>query len=380
MQCRQCGQNLEPRTSKKTGRTYYVDAGTGQYHTPTCPARKQRTESTESTHTMPTTTHETVKASIGIEPTPRANGDLASIIAHHVASLMPTPTATMDEDRVRQIVRETSSSVDIVVSVRGSDAPPINVGRQHAQFSLLLAIVARRRNVWMVGPAGSGKTTAGHAVAKALSLRFFSISVGPQTTQSQIFGFMVFTANDAENPARYVSTVFRDAYQNGGVFLIDEIDRGNPGVLTALNQAIENGLCAFPDGMIQKHPDFVVIAAANTYGTGASREYVGALQLDAATLDRFVMVPWNYDESLETDIAVATFTASGGTDMSILTAWLAKVRHARERIAALKLRQVVSPRASIVGADLLASGIDEATVAACVLYKGMDADTIERIS
>lgn len=178
----------------------------------------------------------------------------------------------------------------------------------------------------------------------------------------------------------YIPTEFRRRFEQGGVFLIDEIDRGNPGVLTALNQAIENGTCAFPDAMIPRHPDFITVAAANTYGTGASREYVGALQLDAATLDRFVMLHWDYDEALETDIARATFTASGGTDSTIISRWLLKVRYARQRATALSIRHIVSPRASIVGADLLGSGLPESTVAPLVLWKGLDSDTIARLS
>jgi MoxR-like ATPase len=274
---------------------------------------------------------------------------------------------------IAQDVIANSPTRALVVSVRGSTIPPFNAGRQHAQFPLLVSIIARRRNIWLAGPAGSGKTSAAHAAARALSLAFGSISVGPQTTQSALFGYMDAHGN-------YIPTEFRRRFEQGGVFLIDEIDRGNPGVLTALNQAIENGTCAFPDAMIPRHPDFITVAAANTYGTGASREYVGALQLDAATLDRFVMLHWDYDEALETDIARATFTASGGTDSTIISRWLLKVRYARQRATALSIRHIVSPRASIVGADLLGSGLPESTVAPLVLWKGLDSDTIARLS
>jgi len=50
-----------------------------------------------------------------------------------------------------------------------------------------------------------------------------------------------------------------------------------------------------------RHPDFICIAAANTFGRGADRQYVGRNQLDESTLDRFRIgtVPMDYDEGLE---------------------------------------------------------------------------------
>jgi len=345
----------------------------GSFHSAHCPARKRNTEKPEQ---IEQTTQQTTQKPTGeyVPHDDTQRDDLASIIAQAVAALLPKTEAKLDEDRVRALIAENGgASRNIVVTVRDSGKPAVDVGRQHARFPLLLAFIARRKNVYMVGPAGSGKTSAAHKASDALSLVFGSMSVGPQTTQSGIFGYMDAHGN-------YVATEFRRRYEHGGVFLFDEIDRGNPGVLTALNQAIENGSCSFPDKPIQKHADFVAIAAANTYGTGASREYVGALQLDASTLDRFATIAWGYDEQLETDLATATYAATGGTDTAVLTAWIGKVRKARKRAAELKIRHIVSPRASIVGAEMLATGMDEATVAECVLWKGLDSDSIERLS
>lgn len=375
--CRACGEPIEWRTSARSGRRYKVNAPTstlpvGQFHSMYCGKAKQLA----SQPPEPPAPQQSHSSEPIAEHGPTAQRDsLATLIAQHVAAIIPAREPAIDESRVREIVRKAMSEnghCNITVSVCNSNSAPIDVGRQHKQFPLLLSIIARRRNLWIAGPAGSGKTSAAHAAARALNLEFGSMSVGPQTTQSSIFGYMDAHGN-------YVPTEFRRRYEQGGVFLFDEIDRGNPGVLTALNQAIENGACAFPDAMIPKHTDFVSIAAANTFGMGASREYVGALQLDAATRDRFVMLAWDYDESLERDLAYATFEASGGTDQSMLADWIALVRSVRAKANKLQVRHVVSPRASIIGADLLASGIPAATVADCVLWKGLDTETIERL-
>jgi cobaltochelatase CobS len=45
---------------------------------------------------------------------------------------------------------------------------------------------------------------------------------------------------------KLVRTLLREAYEHGGVFLLDEIDAGNPGVLTVLNALLANGQVGFP--------------------------------------------------------------------------------------------------------------------------------------
>ena len=55
----------------------------------------------------------------------------------------------------------------------------------------------------------------------------------------------------------------------------------------------------FPTGRVYAHENFRVVAAANTFGTGASYEYTGRTQLDAATLDRFAPIYIDYDERIE---------------------------------------------------------------------------------
>lgn len=223
---------------------------------------------------------------------------------------------------------------------------------QHYKFHELLSVIKCRLNVLLVGPAGSGKTSGGYNVAEHLKLPFYSISVGLQTTKSEFFGYM-------NADGKYVSTLFRKAFEKGGIFLLDEMDAGNANVITAINQALANGYCAFPDGMISKHKDFIVVASANTFGTGANRDYVGRNQLDAATLDRFVIIEWGYDEELE-DTMVKN------------KEWLNFIRKCRFNANTYNIRTVISPRASMAGEKLLAEGLDHDTVVEMVLTKGLN--------
>ena len=172
-----------------------------------------------------------------------------------------------------------------------------NLGVQHNQFPRLLALVqkriaanSRRVNVWLPGPAGSGKTTAAQTVARALSLPFYY--TGAIMDETKVFGYR--NAN-----GDYIETDFFKAYTQGGVFLWDEADGSDPMVSVMLNAAVDGMLASFPHGMFTRHPDFIFIAAANTYGMGANDKYVGRNRLDAATLDRFVKLGWDYCPELE---------------------------------------------------------------------------------
>lgn len=208
---------------------------------------------------------------------------------------------------------------------------------RHKQFEPLLRMVVRNLDVLLTGGAGTGKTHAAHQIATALSLPFYCQSVGAQTSKSDLLGFIDATGN-------YRASTFREAYENGGVYVMDEIDAGNANVLIVLNSALSNNICAFPDKMVERHPDFKFIATANTYGNGASRKYVGRNQLDAATLDRFTVLEWQLDEKLE-EALVKPYKFG--------KEWLGAVRRVRQLVYEQEIRAVISPRASIKGATLL---------------------------
>jgi MoxR-like ATPase len=212
-------------------------------------------------------------------------------------------------------------------------------GLKHNQLEQLITYAAMRLSPLLVGMAGTGKTHAAEQVSKALDLPFYAMSVGAQTSKSDIIGYMSASGE-------YVPTHFRKAYEEGGLFLMDEIDAGNANVLIQVNAALSNGLCAFPDKMVTRHRDFVFIASANTYGNGANRQYVGRNQLDAATLDRFAVIDWLIDDELESNLAVGL---NG-------KAWYMAVRAARDYVAEKSIRALISPRATQKGSKLLNVG------------------------
>lgn len=160
----------------------------------------------------------------------------------------------------------------------------------HEEFETVLQFVMANEPVMLVGPAGTGKNVICKQVAKILGLDFyFSNAV---TQEYKLTGFI-----DANGT--YQETEFYKAFKNGGLFMLDEIDASIPEVLVILNAAIANRYFDFPNGKIEAHKDFRVIAAGNTFGLGASYQYVGRNQLDAASLDRFAQVEINYSPRIE---------------------------------------------------------------------------------
>jgi cobaltochelatase CobS len=159
----------------------------------------------------------------------------------------------------------------------------------------------------------------------------------------------------------YHGTQYREAFENGGLFLVDEIDAGNPNVLAVLNASLSNSWCAFPDKMVRRHPKFRCVAAGNTWGTGRTIQYVGRNPIDAATLNRFVYIQWDYDEALETKIAG-------------MPEWSAFVQACRAEIKRRGVNFLISPRASIFGALLLKAGVPVQDVINDVVMPNLDPD------
>jgi len=233
----------------------------------------------------------------------------------------------------------------------------------HSSLDLIMRILKstkrKEKNIMLVGGAGSGKTHLVSTIAEALDRQFYPMSVGLQTTKSDLLGFINATGN-------YITTPLRKAYEEGGVLLLDEFDSAHAGVVTILNSLLANGHCSFPDKIITKHQDFICLCACNTYGKGGSIDYVGRNRLDGATLDRFIMVNVGYDTQLE-------------RALTNHKPWEDVIYKIRENIASHGIKMIVSPRALMDGADLLDEGICLTDVLDMVIFKGCDDDIIAKL-
>lgn len=287
-----------------------------------------------------------------------AASQLASLIAQMAGSAInPETVARIVDERINAAL---ASIPSVKIECKGFDGVSRDVaGHQHPLFKTLLRAASSRMangfapNVWIAGPAGSGKTHAGHMLADALGLPFHLN--GALSMAFELLGFIDAGGN-------YHRTPFREAYENGGVYMFDEVDGSDNAALLALNAALANGHAAFPDMAIKRHPDCIIIGSANTWGLGATAEYVGRAKIDAAFLSRFpVRLNWQYDTALE--IAI-----SGNEGFA------RRVIAARERAAQAGVKVLIDPRASQAGAALIAAGMTSDEAANLTYLANLSAD------
>lgn len=342
--CAKCGAGF-PKGSAIT-----YDKNTKKtYHAPKCPTPQQGQDGNDARQQQQPkldAAQDQMRAAI------KALGFVDVPQAYEISEEVTAKVAEAAQNAAKQAAEAIAKAQQpraTTVEIKLPDGTARDMGRQHKQFGTLAKVVGAGCHAWVAGPAGSGKTTAAAAVAEALGLSF-SFD-GALDTEYKVCGFV-----DAHG--RIVSTAFRKAYTEGGLHLFDECDASLAPALLAINAALANGHAAFPDGTAKKHDNFRCIAAANTWGTGATFDYVGRSKLDAAFLDRFVRLSWEYDEELERD-------TSGNLD------WCAYVQKARKAAAAKGVRVVISPRATYHGARLLAAGLPKEEVITLTMRNGM---------
>lgn len=312
----------------------------------------------------------TPKPKASTKPQPQPQGGtlekaLADILQGVVADSIGDLRVELDE--VRDLIAKVQPKVT-EVHLSSGEIRKVD-GVQHAIFPKVLVGLSEREALWLVGPAGTGKSTIAEQAAQALGLDFSSRSCSAQTTETAITGYMDATGT-------YRTTEFRERYEKGGVMLLDEVDNGNPNVLTVLNSALSNNFMAFPDGMVRRHQDFVLVATANTFGNGATAEYVGRNAIDKAFVDRFSFLEVNYDRAVEEAMLASVTELHPAT----ATKWLDVVTKCRANAETYGLKVVISPRATIKGAKWLRNdGITMKDVVDMVILKGAKPEQASKI-
>ena len=149
-------------------------------------------------------------------------------------------------------------------------------------------------NVYLYGPAGTGKTVLAEKVAKKLkwgdkfseAVPCYTINCSQWTSPTAILGG--FSING------YVDGQLEQAWEFGGVLLLDELPKLDANTAGLLNNALSKSndvdapLTNGEGRVILKHPQFAVIATGNTDMKSQSVNFSGNNRQDYSLVDRFV--------------------------------------------------------------------------------------------
>jgi hypothetical protein len=282
-------------------------------------------------------------------------------------------------DRVTKLIEELVAKAGHRIEIVGPGGEVKSIsGAIHPQVTQLVAWLNAGVPAWAWSAAGSGKTHMARQIAEIMGVTPYVISVDPTLTVAKLLGYRNVANGE------FVPGFLYQAYKEGGLVALDEIDTGDPGVIASLNALLSNSHYLFPNNeTVERHARFHVLALANTKGTGAIAGYTARNRLDAATLDRFAVIEIQYDPGLE--LLLSTGSGVVGQPWKptnpatvehqvAYTTWVQKVR------AQVGNSVLVSPRASINGCKALRAGIPMSEVMEALVFKLVADDTRKRIT
>ena len=323
---------------------------------PSVQARKDRLDREKSTNSRsrnPQTAAPAVQAPVIDAVVEQATTPILS--TGNVISIAIDPAAVQAAVKVA-IDAELAKHGDLrpVIKVSTRDRPEVVVkGLVHHQFATVLRRVATGKPVMLVGPSGSGKTHLVEQVAKHLGLNYTFNSMTLGVKESDIMGKNL---PDKDGVWTFRYGPFAKTYINGGLHLLDEVDGADPNMLLICNAPLANGKLSIPSSDLppfDRHAESYFVAAANTYGLGATRQYAGRVALDGATLDRFQMgmVEIDFDRGIEETLVREIL------DPNLCSRLLTWAWGVRDRInKADKLRRLMSTRVILHAAANIVQG------------------------
>ena len=159
-------------------------------------------------------------------------------------------------------------------------------GQNIPSFFQIIDDLQQGNNVFLVGPAGTGKTTLAEMIAEAIGVDTKTINCNEWTAPTEIIGGQTIEG--------YKQGKFIEAWKDGHLLILDEMPKLNPNTAGLLNDGLAKAAKDWAEVEDQggtkhvKHKNFAVIATGNVTGKGfVSQQYGGNNRQDASLLDRF---------------------------------------------------------------------------------------------
>jgi cobaltochelatase CobS len=170
-----------------------------------------------------------------------------------------------------------------------------------------------KRNMYVFGPTGCGKTRMAQAFAARTGRSLFRVQCSKETTLSDLFGSWKLCGKDQGMTWVY-GKVCQWAKQPNSILLLDEWDQVPADVAMGLNGVLDGAPIHLDqtNEIIQISPGCMIMATGNTNGRGSAggqggsaAVYKGTQKMNIANQDRFnVMFETYLSEAEETDLLV----------------------------------------------------------------------------
>lgn len=147
----------------------------------------------------------------------------------------------------------------------------------------------------ITGSTGCGKTSVAEQVCARLNYPTQSYTCGGSTEFMDLVGQWVMVKGDTV----WMDGCLTKAMQEGHVLILNEIDLVDPAELANMNAIMEGSPLVISqlDGkIIHPHPNFRLIATANSNGGGSDGLYVGVQRQNMAFMDRFNVIKVDYPD------------------------------------------------------------------------------------
>jgi len=261
------------------------------------------------------------------------------------------------------------------------DTPAVNKRYIFPDVATTIALtqIARKRNVYLFGPPGTGKTEWATQLAARTGRPLAVISCDNATDAPTLIGMTVPGANGG--------TTWQDGQLTraiktpGCVILIDEPSVARPGALMVMQNMLANRVLWHAEtGLrVPVAQGVIFIAADNTNGTGGGGKYgyTDTNQLNAAFMDRFgVRIDFDFLPRAEEIRALVGYT---GCTKELAELLISAAAVTRAAAANAQLTTGISFRRLLSWAEQLTDGISPADAFRVTVLNGAKANDVETL-
>lgn len=163
-------------------------------------------------------------------------------------------------------------------------------------------LVEEGKPVYLVGPAGSGKSMLLRWVCQQLQRRMMFISMHEHLLADSLEGYSWLSVQNGATVQEWCEGIVQKALETGSILVVDEFDRAPAALQHMLNDVAQSRSFTLKEGpnagqKIIAKPGFMILATGNTLN-GSDGQFSSTM-IDRSTLSRFRVIYVTFDTEVE---------------------------------------------------------------------------------